>query len=31
MNNYLHRSFFKFGIDLELNFREVFMLEFDRI
>jgi hypothetical protein len=30
-NNFLHRNFLKFGMGLELKFREVSMLEVDRI
>jgi hypothetical protein len=29
MNNFLHRSFFRFGIDLELKFSEISRLEFN--
>jgi hypothetical protein len=31
MNNFLHRSFSRFGMDMELKFREFSRLEFDRI
>jgi hypothetical protein len=31
MNNFLHRIFFRFGMYLELKFREVSRLEFDII
>jgi hypothetical protein len=31
INNFLHRHFLRFGMDLELKFREVSRLEFDRI
>jgi hypothetical protein len=31
VNNYLYRNFLRFGMDLELKFREVSRLEFDRI
>jgi hypothetical protein len=31
INNFLHRNFLRFGMDLELKFREFSLLEFDRI
>jgi hypothetical protein len=31
MNNFLHRNFFRFEMDLELKFREFSKLEFPRI
>jgi hypothetical protein len=31
MNNFLHRNFHRCGMDLELKFREISRLEFDRI
>jgi hypothetical protein len=31
MNNFLHRNFLRFRMDLELKFMEVSSLEFDRI
>jgi hypothetical protein len=31
MNNFLHRNFLRFRMDLELKFREVLRLKFDRI
>jgi hypothetical protein len=31
MNNFLHRHFLRFGIDLEVKIREFSRLEFDRI
>jgi hypothetical protein len=30
-NNFLHRNFHRFGMDLELKFKELSRLEFDRI
>jgi hypothetical protein len=31
MNNFLHRSFFRFGMDSKRKIREISRLEFDRI
>jgi hypothetical protein len=31
INNFLHRNFLRFRMDLELKFRKVSILEFDRI
>jgi hypothetical protein len=31
MNNFFHRSFFRFGMDFKLKIREISRLEFERI
>jgi hypothetical protein len=31
MNNFLHQNFSRFRMDLEVKFREISMLEFDKI